>query len=329
MTRSRQRWRCAFPRDGVVIDERLRLEEGTATFRRLAGQPTSDFKALSQLPPDQPFYVGFLGDMQQLTQWSLDWTRQSLKLDEQQQQAFNAIGETIQNIEYGEIAGTVGLGSTEGDGLVRATMIVAAAPTATVQALMRAYGETLGAITTSNLRQVTITRPEAETYGQRTADLITVTQEFTGPQAPVQQAILETLFGAAGMESRIVYLDDRYLQTTGGGREAMEVALKQLDTSRDNGLDAHRSALPSQGNFVLLADVASAIIRTLRFVVRRASVPIALDTDLLDEIKTEASYIGFAASSVPDGLHCRTHLPLEQLRMLFDIVTMFQSMQGR
>ncbi len=137
--------------NGLTIHERLRLSKGTATHRALAGQPTSDFSQLAQLPLGREMYFGFLGDMRALTKWNMEWTRAMFK-DDQQQQGIDAITKTIDQIQYGAIVGAMGLGSPE-TGLLRATMIVEAEPVEKVRELMQEYGDTMGDLSINNFRQ--------------------------------------------------------------------------------------------------------------------------------------------------------------------------------
>ncbi len=137
------------------------------------------------------------------------------------------------------------------------------------------------------------------------------------------------MFGSEGIQSRIVYLDDKYLQTTGGGREAMAAALDQLDSGKDNGLDSHREGLPARGNLIFLGDIASTIVRSLSLAAAIPNLPFPLDRDALEQLDLENSYISFVASSESDGLRFQTHVPVEQIRSAFDIGMMFQSMRNQ
>ncbi len=78
----------------------------------------------------------------------------------------------------------------------------------------------------------------AETIGTRKVDVITTTQEVdaSSPSAQMVTKMNAILYGANGIQTRIVSLADGLLMTQGGDKGSMEAALTAYD-SNTNTLD--------------------------------------------------------------------------------------------
>ncbi|WP_339910783.1 hypothetical protein [Symmachiella dynata] len=161
-----------------------------------------------------------------------------------------------------------------------------------------------------------------EQFGDRTADVHRVTYKKNDEEEENEDTHAK-IYGSNGLVSRCVYEDNLFVNTIGGGKQAMQEALQRTHaTDIANlrpGLAATRAKLPENSSFILLLDAASAFasLTQLEWV-----VDVTNQEDELGEIvnlgikmaKPTQSYSGVAFALEPEQARLNLYVPIEQLR---------------
>jgi len=125
-----------------------------------------------------------------------------------------------------------------------------------------------------------------------------------------------------------VYQKDKFITTLGGGKEAMTEALKAVDSStKSDAVATYRKGLIESPNILFLVDVPGLAVQGLRVASGIPGVPLNINPAMLDSLKFDKSFMGFAAAAEKDAVRARTRIPVEQLRSLFSLVMTAQAMQ--
>jgi hypothetical protein len=316
--------------EGLQIEKHLAFADGSKTAQALEDNPTSEMQSLSRLPAGAAGYFGIHGDMQRFIDWGWSINASLLANDPGKTQKFEVIKQQWQEIEFGEMVGAFELGSAD-DGLFQYRAIVEAQPISKVRDGMREMMDVLGTIKTAGMTQTMTLKPDAETIGSHSIDLLTVKQEFDPSADPsgAQQKVQEMMFGPGGMISRIAFLDGRYAQTMGGGREAMESLLKSLDHPSGENLPDAREGLNETSNVLVLVDVPRVAVSGLTFAGTIPDVSLPVNADELAQIELEGSYLGYTLATETDALRVRVNVPVEQFRGIVSLVELFRKNAGQ
>lgn len=307
-------------KEGLVFQDYLKVAADSQTSKYFQKNKPAKMDLLNQLPKEQVVYVGMNLDVASLQSWSMDMMKSMFQDNPEGQKAIQQSLEGLKQIKFGEIAYAVAPGG-EKDGAVRVITLTEATPTAKVRQLARDMAKSLKTIKAGNIQESFELKPDAETYGQYKADVQIVQMKVDDPQ---QQKLLDTIFGPDGMMTRTVYLDDKIVQTFGGGKEAMAAALEQLKSPRQsntNGpMQAERKELPTESNILALLDLPGIVAGAARVASRGGLFPVKLDDQFFNSLGIQKSYMGFAVAAESQGLRVKTHLPVTQLRGIAQLV---------
>jgi hypothetical protein len=309
---------------GLQIEKHVAFSDGSETAQVLADNPTSRMQSLSHLPADAAGYFAVHGDMQRFIDWGWSMNAALLADDAQKAQKFEAAKQQWQQIEFGEMVGAFALGSGD-EGLFQYLALVQAQPIQKVRDSMREMMSLVGTVKTPGFTQTMSLKPDAETIGSHSIDLLTVKQEFD-PQADpsgMQQELQKMMFGPDGMVSRIAFLDGRYAQTMGGGRQAMETLLKAIDDPSGNNLTDSRKGLSETSNVLVLVDVPRLVVSGVTFAGSIPNVSLPIEADDLAQVRLEKSYVGYTLATEEDSLRVRVNVPVEQFRGIVSLVELF------
>ncbi|QDU42822.1 hypothetical protein Mal52_12900 [Symmachiella dynata] len=157
-----------------------------------------------------------------------------------------------------------------------------------------------------------------EQFGDRTADIHRITYKKSDEENEDTHA---KIYGSNGLVSRCVYEGNLFVNTIGGGIQAMQEALQRTHaTDIANlrpGLAATRTKLPENSSFILLLDAASvfASLTQLDEGVANHEGKLGEIVDLgIKMAKPTQSFCGVAFALESEQARLNLYVPIEQLR---------------
>ncbi|MFG0332829.1 MAG: hypothetical protein ACF8TS_05645 [Maioricimonas sp. JB049] len=309
----------------LVIEEYFDFESGSSTGEWLGQHEGSNFPALGKLPVDAISYYCFSGDLSGLYQWSFGMTTIMLPEDDDDtREKLESLLDRFSEFEFGAIVGSMDLASGE-DGAARTVNIVEVSSVErfrqTIQELIRLTSN----LKTPGFRQTNTVAPAAETIDGHKVDVITVEQEFDEDVDPtgMQKKLMEILFGSEGIVSRQVFMDDRYVQTTGGGQPLMEEALSRIDGDESASYDTYRTGIVEEPNLLVLLDLPGLAVKGMKIAATVPSLNLPVTPEMVQGMASPPSYLTFAIKAEESALRCQTRLPVQQPQGIMRLVGLF------
>lgn len=313
--------------DGVTVEELARFASGSASAEFVEASQPSELKRLEALPADHLAYMGGHFDMQGMLTWSMEVSAAMLKNDPQKQRE---LIEGYRQLTYGDFVASFNVGDAD-SGILRAVTLWEVRPAEKMRELAQTFGEQMQVPTAPGMTMEIKYESNAEEYGERSADVMTMKQTLDPGLDPqgTQRGMMQAMFGPDGMVSRTVYLEGAMLQTQGGGRELMTEALKALDEppGLQDAAAATRARLSDKANFLAVFDVPRITARGFVAIARSGIMPEHVDPTPVERLELAPSYAGFSITTEARGLRCRTYVPVEQARGMLALVQAFQSMR--
>lgn len=315
--------------EGVRIEEYIEFGNGSKSSRKLAELPTSDMADFARLPEGAFTYYGMSGGMADMIKWSMDLTAGMAENEETREKLDKAFV-TLDEVTFGSMVGTMTISDAE-NGMIQATSIARIDPVDKFKDYMRSSIQLMNGIELPGLTQTSTIDEEAETYGDHKADIVTVKQEYDDnfPQAEMQKKFQEMMFGSAGIQSRVIYMDDLYLTVMGGGPAATKKAVEGLESSSNDGINEPRKVLMDKVNFIVLIDLPSGVAAGLKVASQLDEFPIPLDSQMIDNLNLAPSYIGFGIAAEENALRCRTDVPIKQIQGIAKLAMLFAGMRNQ
>jgi hypothetical protein len=316
-------------KEGIAIEELVEFRDGSVSSDFLAGMPTSSMDLMDQLPGDGVMYYGFSGGVAALTRWSLELSA-GIFQDESEGEAFNELLKQIDELEFGSLVAGVRVGDVE-TGLLQVTGIAEAKPMEKVREFTRKSSQAMGGIDIDGFRQEVTVQENAEEYGAHQADVVTVKQTYDEDADPfgIQNRVQEALFGPAGMQTRLIYLEDKYLSTLGGGRQAMEGLLAAVESGKESSLAKARTGYMEQTNMLALIDIPTLVAEGLRAASKLEDLELPVTDQMVESLNLGRSYLGIAVGAEQNGLRCRTRIPAEQMVGIAKLGVLFMALQAQ
>ena len=322
--------------DALVIEELLLVEADSGSDKFLQSHPTDELAVLNRLPQDKLGYFAMHGDFTALAKWGMEFAVKVMGDNDDTadvKEKLEKISATMNEIEFGSAAWAFGLG--DGDkGILEGYAISQATPAAKVQELSRLMGQGYN-INVPGVKQEFSVEKGAEKYGDLSADIIRIKQEFDETADPlgVQKKLQSVLYGDNGIEQRVVVKDENHVvQTFGGGKAAMEELIEaagSADASSDSAVGKARSGLMEKANVVGLIDLPNLALKIGRAALANediaANAPVKLKH--LEGITVPASFIGFAAGTEAQGVRFRTEIPSKTFQNFAQIAAYVQQMK--
>ncbi|MBD3675951.1 MAG: hypothetical protein HUJ26_20775 [Planctomycetaceae bacterium] len=327
---------------GIHCEEYLAVTPGTPTAQYLAGSQTGAMKAFAQLPPNELMYAGVNLDMSAMVKWSSEFMSAILGDEAEEKVDIDALVKDMKALEMGGYVSSFRLGSLQ-NGLFQVAAVYEVNDGAAAKEVYKNMLQAFSAIDTPFLKQTMTYEDEVETIDGKPVDKVTLKQEFKAPMEEegelnpqqaqakaMQQMAMQMMYGPEGAVSRIVYLKDRVLATTGGGSDALAALMKSASSPQANpAFSATRSKLDEQANLIVLFDLPSLIVKGVEIASATGLIPpgaLALDG-------IEPSYLGYSLSASEAGLDAKAHIPTEQIRGIYQIAMqgfmMFQQLNGQ
>lgn len=299
----------------IVIDKRLVYREGSESAEEIVAGEAGLADAFASLPEGMPlYYAAAGGGLSDMMEFGMSFTLSMVEGDDaaRLEELIDRLGE----LGFGTMSGCVSL--PDGEMPLRGVTTVELEDVEGYRELLTEMNTAFSDIDLGMFRQTTTVEVDAETYGDYSADIVTVTQEYEGAAAAQQAQINEYMFGGDGMVSRIVYDDEAVLTTMGGGRELMETAIAAYDAGEQD-LSAWSDGALENANLLVLFDLPAFGRQLLHFVVKagggQVPVPPQL-VDAVDAIELEESFITLSTATDGNSVLARVSIPASQIKPL-------------
>ncbi len=329
----------AITNEAITIDELVLVKADSGTDQYLQVHKPGNLAILNRLPQDKLGYMGLQLDLKAVLNWGMniatkfaegtkDSGDENLKKVASMIEKFKGVMDNFENIELGAAGWAFGL--KDGDsGILQAYTISEAKPAEKMRDVTQKMSG-LGQIELPGIKQEITVEPAAEKYGDLSADVVRIKQEYSEEADPlgIQREMQKLLYGEEGMVQRVVIRNDHVIQTLGGGQDEMKELLAAFDTPADattlSASQKARNGLLEEANFVGLIDLPSLAIKGLGIASKTGQLPIPLPLDGIEDVKVQPSYVGFAIGTEPQGLRCRTQISAGTCRGIMAIVSFFQ-----
>lgn len=305
--------------EALTIDELLVVAKDSGTDQFLQSHPTSDLSLMSKLPPAKPMYFGLHGNATSVMKWGLDASSSFFNKDESMKSKLEAIQKDLSGVKIGAFTGAFALTSPSDEGIVSGTIVAEASPAAKMREVGRRATTDLKFEIPGVKQDIKITA-DAEKVGDVGVDLYQIKQEFDEnlPGAEAQKQITEVAYGKNGITQRMAALKDHYVQTIGGGSEAMKAALTSLQSTpatKPSAVDKSRVRQLEKANLLFMIDLPNFAVQGLKVADELASsgkippLPVPVPLEQIKAVKVDPSYITFAAGTEAQGVRLRTEVP--------------------
>jgi hypothetical protein len=329
----------AFTSATVITESGLNIETlgqftaGTPTAQAMAGHPGDSLTTVSRLPEGAVLYVGLSSSLSAGVQNKLATSTSLAEPMDEQQQKLDELKKQLADVTYKSFAAAIGLGHRE-DGILRVASITEASPAGKIRDFSDAAADLMDVeLAGQGIKQESDYVRDAETAGERAVDLLTVTTTVDPNVNPFFGSILTQitsgLFGPRGMEMRYSYWEDKFLFALGGGPEAMEAAVKTVDSSDPNGTETFREGLLEQPNVLVLLDVQRIAYRALKAASEMPELNLPIDPKIVGTEEPAPSFIGFTIGTEPDALRSKSQVPSRQLYRIVQLAIFAKMAQQR
>jgi len=315
--------------EGIAFEDFASFKAGSDTSKLLGSQATSAMELAGKMPADAVMIFGASGDTQRIINWGLAMTKTMTAQTPEATKAMDDFVNGVKALKFGSMVGAMSFQQSDA-GLFKNVVVMEVSDAQKYKELARAMAKSMGNVETQGLKQETKIETDAESYGSAKADVVTVKQEFDETVDPTGAArqTQALMFGPNGIQSRVVYQKDRFITSVGGGKESMMNALKAVDsTTKSEAVTKFRKGLIDSPNILFLVDVPGLLVQGMRVASTIPGVPLNINPAMLDSLKFDRSYMGFAAAAEKDAVRARTRIPVEQLRSIFSLVMTAQAMQ--
>jgi len=318
----------------ITIDELLVVKARTPTDEFLTTQEPSELKVLDRLPQNQHGYVGVHGEISGLAEWGVGLAKNVMGEEaEETKEKLDSMLATLKEIEFGDMGWAFSLEDSQTEtGLIEAFSVTFAEPVSKLREVALQMGDSYQ-FDFQGLTQTAKVEKDAQQYGEHSADVVTIKQEFdteNNPAAEMQNKLQEVLHGKDGMVQRLMVLDEAMIQTVNGDQETMKKALaafKQPEsntttTPSDN--QVVRGEMLKEANLIGMIDLPNVALAGVKAAASAGALPVPIKAEQLEGLAIPHSFIGFSAGTEPQGLRMKTHIPAKTLNGFFQLFTFFQ-----
>ena len=314
--------------DQLQVDNLLEFAEGSDVAKFIASQPKSKFPGIAKLVAGQPAYVGFSGDMVEISKLSMQIAGSM----------FEGTGMKEGMEKYVEVlkkndmhSGVAAFDLAGGDqGLIRSTVFFETKGASDLLTAGRSFYESVQEMKIGEVTTKMEVAQAGETIGTRKVDVIKTTQEVD-PSSPSAQMVTKMnaiFYGADGIQTRIVSLADGLLMTQGGNKDSMEAALKAYDSS-NNTLADIRKDLPEEAHLLVLLDLPGLVYNGMLAATTIPDAPVPFSKETVEALEITRSYSTVTAVGGEDSMHVITRIPAAQFQGIMKMVMFGQSLNRR
>lgn len=325
-------------KEDVALEALARVTADSPTDTILQANRPAEMKRLKHLPSGAHAYLVASGDVQQFLTWAWTLSATMFAGKPEVKAAMDEAQRETAKLEFGSVLWSLRIGDSD-RGLFRIAGVTEVKPTDKMRDVSRKVTRSMGKLELGPVTQEIELRPDAEKYGEQSADLV-ITRQHIDPQLDPTGDLEEmqrTLYGEEGNVQRIVYRDDVVAQTMGGGRAAMEALLKSLaareqevadaENKDQQALAAARAQLSAKANVVAIADLPAIVAGYMRMIVQMLPFPIGVDVDALQkDLGEERSYAGLSLAGEPQAVRLKVHVPLKQAQNVVKLKRTFDKL---
>jgi hypothetical protein len=325
-----------FNATGINLESYLDFRPDSDMARLLDSHAGNSLATVSQLPADSLLYLGLNGGLFGGAEKLMGAAAAAPKADPETQRKLESLQKAMAEVKYQSLAFDFSLGEPE-TGLIRSVGIVEATPVAKVRefarestALMNVKADESGVEVEAEYES------EAETVGDHKVDVQSLRVSVdpnVNPFGGIVEQAMTMLCGPDGAQTRYVYWDDKYLQSIGGGPDALAASLERIDGGQSNATPEHRQELLAEPDLLLLIDLQRIIRAALKAADASPNIPIPVDQKLISGDDPPPSYVGFTLATEADAVRTKLQLPGQQIQAIVKFAlfarTLPQLMQGR
>ncbi|HUG18463.1 MAG TPA: hypothetical protein VMM56_05760 [Planctomycetaceae bacterium] len=307
---------------GIGIHEYVDLEDDSKTDLALRKHLPASFESFGKLPANQLAYLGMHGDMQSISEWGINFMMEMFEPTEEDAKSMKEALEETKKLEFGEYVASFRIGTFD-TGLMNMSVLSQVKNAAKVRDVYEKMFKGMSSLGSSPLLTQSIEfEKEAETIEGYPVDKMTVIQEFDESLDPtgLQKQMMQIMYGPEGAVSRVAYTDQFVAQTTGGGKEQMELLLKGLKTpSSDAAYEGARGQLLPKANILVMFDLAGTVGAALQAAIESGKFPIPVTEDQIESLGLKPSFLGFSVSTGKGSFEAKHFVEAEQIRGLYQI----------
>jgi hypothetical protein len=312
--------------DAVIFEEYLRVVKGSAVDGFFQIHTTADLALMDKLPANQPMYFGAHGDMKSLAEWGASMMTTMYEGNDDMQKAIESFIASMGDMTWGSYVGSASAGTLQ-EGLLQMIIAIEIDPIDKAREQFRDVMKGMGSMQAGPVKQEYTIEIDAEKSGDHSVDIMTMKQEITDPSLDpmgIQKKMIEAMYGPGGMKARLAYLPGLLVETVGGGKPAMDDALKLLADSAsaasNEAVGTARQQMMPKANMVFLLDLIGLMKDVVKVASESGQVPIPLPPDLMDGIESGTSYIGFAIGTEPQAARMKAVVPVSQIKGIATLV---------
>jgi hypothetical protein len=312
----------------LQIDHLLEFAEGSDVAKFIASQPKSEFPGITKLAAGLPVYVGLSGDMIQVSELSMQLVG-SMFEGTGMKEGMDKYVEVLKKHDMHSGVAAFDLAGGE-QGLIRSSILFETKGASDLLTASRSFYETMKEMKVGEVTTKMEVAEAAETIGTRKVDVITTTQEVdaSSPSAQMVTKMNTILYGANGIQTRIVSLADGLLMTQGGDKGSMEAALTAYDSST-NTLDDVRKDLPDEAHLLVLLDLPGLIANGMLAATTIPDAPVPFSQETVEALEISRSYLTVTAVGGEESMHVTTRIPAAQFQGIMKMVMFAQSFRGQ
>ncbi|SFI63592.1 hypothetical protein [Planctomicrobium piriforme] len=298
----------------IAVDKFVEFAPDSKSAEFLTQNQQSDMALLSKLPSNWPMYYAFSGSTSELTRFGIKTSLSMFKEGDEQKQLEEEMTKQLDGITYGPLVSAIDVVESS-SGALRGASIFTASPVDKVREFARMSVEKLGTIETEQFVQTSTLQKDAETFGPYKADLTIIKQDYKedGDPTGIAEKMQHVMFGTEGMQNRMLYLNDQYINTIGGGPQLMKDIVAGLDSKKANSAEKPRSGLMKQANIIALIDLPGFTGRALKAASHVEGFRVPINAQMIDNLGLRTSYMGFAMGSEGNTLKVQTRVPIDQI----------------
>lgn len=329
--------------DGIYCEDLLQFAANSKTDVFSQQFTPKKMNLLQLMPVGAIGYLAAPGSVDMLAQLARQMLGGEAAADEKTQQMLAKTVEEMKKLRIGTLAASLSLGNLE-TGVTRTVVATEVDKPEKLRELTNATLKGTGAVQVApGIKQTVEVKPDAEKFEELSVDHFKVSVEATDDADPdVAQALAigSQLLGSEGQLTRVAYLQDKVVQTSGGGRKTMEEALAALDkldlaAGRQESFQQVCEKLGEQNNLIALADLPGAVAKVIDMVLESGIFPIPIDDQAIKDLKLRPSYVGVSLATERQGVRVRTYLPTQQVagiaglvKIYLDLSQLFNAFQG-
>ncbi len=316
----------------IVLEEFFKLEDDSESGKALKAGTGSDLGLLNSLPADSVGYYAVQCNISNMIAWSSE-VMEAIISDEKALKVIKDAMAEMKGVKFNGIAGSFNLAKSK-TGILNSVNLFSVDDPKKVRSLYQKSAAAMKEFEANGTKTEMTYKADAEKIGTTSIDLMTskITISDDAPNAEKQREMMKAMYGEDGPVSRTAFLKDKLVQTMGGGKAAMESALKAAEgASRTpaTGIQAVRTKLGTKPNFVGLLDVANLAVKGMEIAKEFGGDELPIDLEKITTgLSLKPSYIGFAVEVQDAAVSLKTVVPVDQMKNIGQIVKKAIAAQG-